>query len=165
MNLSLPYNSTKKGNSFYFTTDKGIDYKVSFDAAFQTQFKEFQIVEAEIIELSFAPVNTNYFLLDSLPHDARIKATVFDLVKVFFQQNEKAIIYNCLTLDNKQKARSRLFNKWFNEANIDYLVKFDSVITIDTVPTFFQSLIVHKQNPKIEEVKKVFFDLSNELNK
>ncbi len=160
-----PYPLKKKENNFFFSTENGIEYIVYFTNSIAESFKpQFPNLASEIFDFGFEPLNKldKEIQLKS-KHDPRIKDTIINVVATFFKENQKALIYTCSTLEGKQKARSRLFNRWFNDTEKYGILKFNSEIKAFDF-SFYQSLLIQKDNPNFQDIKQAFFQISDEMN-
>lgn len=127
-------------------------------------FSDFPNIQTEIIEFSFQPDNISLDQIRNFPPDKRIIPTVVFILNEFFSKNQKAILYTCEALDGKQKVRARLFNKIFNSIDNSKFVKFNSSFT-DLEIDYYQSMLLRTDHPKVKEIEKAFFEISNDLNK
>ena len=91
--------------------------------------------------------------------DKRIKETVLYVIELFFEDVENVAIYVCDSLDERQIARSRKFDMWFNTYNNNEIIKENCIGSIDGDITY-SSLIIHKRNYQLECITKAFKDLN-----
>jgi hypothetical protein len=162
INILPPYKFNQQGNSYRFSTDKGVYYNVQFSdgSYYFANFPPF----LSVFEFSISVVQ----LGDNLtpPFDNRIEATVVSIIKVFLKNHENSIIYVCETRDKRQRVRHRKFDMWFKQ-NLDAiseLEKHDAFIIYEDLE-FLSSLIVYNHNPHKDELAKLFFDQASSFDK
>ena len=106
INLNSPYLvGHTEGNkySFYFDTDFGLRYTISF-----------------MLEYSFVQSGAYQFCINvegdgRSPGDKKLRQTIFTIIEEFFAANgSEAMLYLCETGDEKEGLRNRLFIHWFN---------------------------------------------------
>jgi Family of unknown function (DUF6169) len=155
MSLHLPYNFKKQSNNYRFQTDKGIYYSVEFSEG-SFYFSNFpNYLSVFEFSISVPTLGENF----SPPLDHRVEATVVEILRAFFSNHKNSIVYTCESIDNRQKARQRKFDRWFNQ-NIQYvpeLEKYDAVIKYDDLE-IISALIVHINNPKKDELVNIFLN-------
>jgi Family of unknown function (DUF6169) len=105
--LQNPYNLREEDGDFVFTTDLGLEYRIVFQ-----KYNAFDELGYSSYEFSFYPFgkpNTSY--------DHRIKLTIIESLKTFFEQNpDSVLIYICDSMDMRARERNVLFNRWFRDA-------------------------------------------------
>ncbi|TAG57133.1 MAG: hypothetical protein EAZ27_03395 [Cytophagales bacterium] len=94
------------------------------------------------------------------PLDPRIGITVAYILGDFFQNEENAIIYVCESLDNRQKARKRKFDEWFNKYKGKKILQINMTAYIEGLE-ILNSLILHVNNPNFKEIVVAFAELNN----
>ncbi len=143
-------------------SDTGVYYLVKFSEGsyYFTGFPSY----LSVFEFSISVINLGENLTP--PLDYRVEATVVTILKTFLSNHENSILYICETRDNKQQARYRKFDTWFNQnlLTIPELEKHDAYITYEDLEVL-SSLIIHKENPFKDELVKLFFDQANEYGK
>ena len=138
------------GVCLYFQTDNGLTYIISFikdegfsddfDNAYHMMFKEKSNQKGK--------------------YDSKVKRTISNIAMCFMKSMERVILFICDASDNREKMRSVLFNRWFNEFNQngDYY-KYDNRFDCDDYSVIF-SFICSKNYPYItkciEVVNKCF---------
>ena len=93
INAVIPYKltaSTADSNTFWFTTDYGVTYAISFTL---------NNLLFGIDAYEFAIVNTNN---RKSPRDSKLRQTVQTFIYEFFKEPEAVLLYLCETGDNKQ---------------------------------------------------------------
>jgi Family of unknown function (DUF6169) len=158
--MDLQYNFTRHGNEFRFDTDNGIFYSVSFSDG---SFYFFNLpLHIPVFEMSIKVVSFGNHL--SPPRDRRVEITVVEIFRVFLSDNENSVVYVCDNLDEKQAARHRKFDMWFQRHASKDLEKHDTHFIVDT-QEIYASLILHILNPFKQELIKVFLNQVNEYDK
>jgi hypothetical protein len=95
-------------HQFFFDTTHGHRYFVRFTPAHYL-FLIDCIPCKNIFEVSF-----HHEKKDGTP-DERVKHTIIHLILTFISEHRGPIVYVCDNLDNKERGRLRLFNRWFRE--------------------------------------------------
>lgn len=81
------------------------------------------------------------------PLDSKIPQTIANIFHDFFTNHERIIVYICDSSDQKELARNRKFNTWFdNYKGIDFW-KLDTTLQDDDGIVYYTSLIIRKDNP------------------
>ena len=148
INLHSPYLvGQPEGNdsSFYFTTDFGLKYTISF-----------------MLEHSFVLSGGYQFCINvegagRSPGDMKLRQTVFAIIEEFFEVNgSEVMLYLCETGDEKEGLRNRLFIRWFNtyEHRDLYIIR-TAEGKLDGVQNF-TALFSRKDNPRLEELLAEF---------
>lgn len=153
INAKAPYKVKFKPetSSYVFTSDSMIDYAVIFTQDdLVRKDKAYQFVIA----------NINH---KKSPRDKNIRNTVLAIIEEFFQKNNSTILILYSTDDNKQKARCRLFEYWFEafSKNDSFIMRTSSVIDEYGIENI-ASVILRKDNPRKQEIVEEF-DLSIEF--
>lgn len=160
MNTVLPYSFNEHDNDYRFDTDKGVFYSVKFaDGSFYFADLPPYI---PIYEVSISTVSLGDQL--SPPRDARVEATIVEIFRMFFLENENSIIYICDNLDRKQAARHRKFDMWFRKHAEKDLEKYDTHFLVETME-IYASLILHSHNSYKDVLVNVFLSQMNEYDK
>lgn len=136
LNLQCLYKVYQEPEKFiyFFETDTGTKYRI----AFEDISKEFPLYNLSIEKLYGVKI-----------FDNQVKETIVAICKYFFINNENSIFYLCDISDDKQKARQKLFHKWFlSDVFHKELVKMDNVISVDD-EVYFISMICHKNNSNL----------------
>lgn len=161
-NLLLPYKYQKESEDTYlFITDSGIEYAVYFETEIQAYLiNQYPEKSKRFFEFGFVPINIKLSEVSLYPHDSKIILTIVRILKDYFDQNQNAIIYNCLASDGKQKVRARYFDAIFEKLKQNEILKFDSVIDSKNDTQYHQSLLIRNDNPNLEDLVEVFYSLS-----
>lgn len=158
--MDLPYNFLEKDNDYRFETDKGIFYSVSFtDGSFYFINLPPYI---PVFEMSIKVVSLGKYM--SPPRDPRVEVTIVAIFRLFLAEHENSVVYICDNLDEKQAARHRKFDMWFQRHTNTELVKYDSHFIVDS-QEIYASLIFHSLNPFKQNLIQVFLNQANEYDK
>ena len=148
INLHSPYlvgQTDENDSSFYFTTDFGLKYTISF-----------------MLENSFVQSGAFLFCINvegagRSPGDIKLRQTVFAIIEEFFAVNGKeAMLYLCETGDEKEGLRNRLFIRWFNTYELRdlYIIRTAEGL-LDGIMNF-TALLSRKDNPRLKELLAEF---------
>jgi hypothetical protein len=93
--------------------------------------------------------------IEHIIEDNRIGITVIEIFKLFFANVDNAVIYICDSSDNRQYARKRKFDFWFNKYSNGEILKADGIAVIEETE-ILNSILVSQQNPKAHEIIVAF---------
>jgi CO dehydrogenase/acetyl-CoA synthase gamma subunit (corrinoid Fe-S protein) len=96
---------------------------------------------------------------DSTPIDQRIGDTIAHIMKLFFTNLDNVVVYVCDSVDERQLARKRKFDRWFYLYNDGSLLKEDGLAVV-AGSEIYNSLLMHKQNKQLTEIILAFSDLN-----
>ncbi len=80
----------------------------------------------------------------------------------FFTEIENVAVFVCDMIDERQYARKRKFDFWFNKYNDGSIIKKDNIIKIEGVE-IFNSLLLSKANINFIEIVSAY-NLINETS-
>lgn len=129
---SYTHTSSQFATIFEFTTDSGLVYGVYFVGG-EKYLRGNPNYRGYIKEFGFDTISANH--TSEVPtRDVRIKYTILAILKEYIDNNiHSSIIYVCDYSDGRQQKRSKLFNRWFDDAeNSEY--KPDVSITKYIIP-------------------------------
>ena len=151
-----------RNNQIYsFTTASHIEYQLVFiDASLYFSGTTTEELISKIYTLNIDKVGGGKAITDT-----EVQKTVECIASHFFEDSENSLVYVCDTADNKQEARRRKFNKWFNDYEVkNDFIKLDEVIhTPEAVHNI--SLIYNKRNPFAFYLEQAYFEAVETLNK
>jgi hypothetical protein len=141
--------------SFEFITNSGVNYKIYF-LDFSNMFEDYPNITCSVFMFNIDviggnPVNT--------PIDQRIGDTIAHIMKLFFTNLDNVVIYVCDSVDERQLARKRKFDRWFYLYNDGSLLKEDGLAVV-AGSEIYNSLLMHKQNKQLTEIILAFSDLN-----
>lgn len=142
---------------YYFETKYDVKYKVNI-FLFDQMFYQYEEVSKFIYSFDLSIVGVP----NRVPLDPQIGITVAFILKDFFKNEENAIIYVCESLDNRQKARKRKFDEWFQKYKGTDIIQLNMTAFIEGTE-ILNSLIMHKNNPNFKEILFAFSDLNNNM--
>ena len=145
LNLMSPYVVWEQGGNYSFSSDYGITFSVSFEEA-----DTYEVHEAfwfSLMTRSHTPS----------PSDPKVQQTIVCIIEEFFRVNSSVLLYMCDTADSQQAARSRLFLRWFHEADKQerYLIK--TAMIKDGSQENYIALIIQRSHPDYDAIVQ-FFD-------
>lgn len=150
-------------NSYFFETNEGIIYEVTFKPTPYLFGKEKTKLGDYIFEFSILiGFNPN----KKLPAvDSKIGLTSALIFNDFYSKKGNAItIYICDSSDNKQAIRKRKFDIWFSKYNDIRFFKIDKTIIDNHKKRFPISIIMTDTNPYRNEIIDSFAKLITENN-
>ncbi len=115
-----------------------------------------------VFEMVLLPVNPA--VDQEKPLDARTQPTVIAIIKHFFAQKERVLLYVCENKDGKGAARNRKFDQWFRLYNLAGHFKFDFVIT-NGQEQYLNSVIGRIDNPHKVDITMACFELAESNSK
>ena len=147
-------------NSFYFTTQNEIAYRVIFKPSGYI-FERDPDIQPFVYEISI-------IVLDNPtgsrpPSDPLVSATIALIFGRFFEQHERVVVYICDTSDQRGLARHRKFTRWFERYKGNYVQMNDSISDRNGI-VYFTSLIVRRDNPYMGRIFTAFSDLTLGIN-
>ena len=163
LNLNSPYKVYKNlsDNIYFFDTESKIRYIAYFTDA--DEYFNDNYLKNNIFSFGFEPQNQSVTYKNLF--DSKIKLTIVAILKNFFLNQNNVLTFVTDISDLRQKARSRLFEIWKNEFDLnDDFDKFDLEI-ISEDETYYSSMIVHKNNINREKYKESFLKSVNDLSK
>lgn len=136
-----PYDIEEVANGVYlFETDHDVLYKIEFGE-----------------DASIGNCDTYQFYINNVRHvraerDTKVKQTVMAVLIEFFRVNASVVLYVCDTSDGRQRKRSFLFQRWFQEYDHaeQFTVLFGCIRDEDT--DNYVGIIVERTNPKYQSV-------------
>ena len=143
VNAKSPYKiDSDQSGSFFFVTDKQRPYHVAF-----------------IEDPLFYEHGIYQYCLDTDVHaeaDGHVYEVVVALMEEFFKSSAKGLLYVCDSMDGRQAARNRLFNRWFNSyAERDKYLLLQREVPYEGVLQYV-SLIVRKDHPEVQPITASF---------
>ncbi len=147
-NLQCPYKFTAnlETQSYNFTTDNGIVYKVAF-----VDGSDNYTTSDNLNKIYFISIDKESNIIP--PKDFRVQLTIESILQVFFKDKENVLLYICDAMDNRQHKRHKLFDRWYDSSKIKNSVnKIDSEIP-DNEQMQYVSLLYHVDNPFRKELE------------
>lgn len=162
--MPILYNFTfvKGSKTYFFTTKNAIEYRVAF------------VVDETFSSVSGSEIpNVYQMVIDKVTNsieqfDSSVAATIKNIVKIFFENSENAMIFFCDDSDKKAISRFNTFERWYwNSGLTDIISKADNIINCNTENQefiLFTSLLYHKNNPNIQTLLQVYKTIEEVLN-
>ncbi|MCD8386117.1 MAG: DUF6169 family protein [Bacteroidales bacterium] len=149
INLTSPYSIERVGEGKYvFTSEYDIDFFVEFMP--EDNIKSDEAYQFLLVNLKHKPS----------PKDPKVRNTVFEILKNFFDLNNHTVLYICDTGDNRQFQRNRLFANWFYSSEYGKkLTMLQSQIQDEYGVENYVTLLSRNDNPNLTSVINEFMDL------
>ena len=151
--MPIPYNLSQDFEGFYsFTTDFGLSYSLFLiDTTEQFGLDEGHGCVLYHFGLTLESVANED---DRRVYDERIEATVVSFVSATLANNKNCIVYAGSPAGNKEKARIKLFERWYRRGKeqLEHIEKFDRGINIHQHAV----LLIHKNNEYKDKIVAVF---------
>ena len=103
---------------YTFTTDFNIIYNCRFSQINPSLFPLLSMYDIEVFEFEFYP--NRQLPKGENKQDKRVSVTITSLYNLFFSSDLRILIYICAS-DGKEKLRSILFQRWYNEFVSNFL--------------------------------------------
>lgn len=154
-----PYNFSWDGESYNFTTDLNVKYRVVFDNPGDL-FNEYPTINGRVFSFSFYASYTESLTVRA---DLRVKDTIADIVNKFFENKRNMIVFVCDSTDGREHCRKRLFEKWFITFNDGILEKHDGVVGDGIQDVIRNSIIFRCDLDDRDHVIQVFTQLNDKF--
>ena len=153
INLSAPYfvYASSDNKSIKFTTDNTLHYTVSF-----------------IEDYNF-PGAYQFFLYEDdkrkSSYDEKISLTILSILRSFFTDKNKVLLFICDAQDDRQCGRNLLFSKWYHIYGSKAYHKEDLVINVGGTCSYYASFICRKDHPSLKIMQETFIDFQKKNSK
>lgn len=141
LNAKAPYPLMRLSELTYsFVTDQGVHYEVGF----------YQ-------DTTFMKEGAYHFFIDNSEgehgsHDPKIVDVVITMLEEFFNQEPSVMLYICDPKDNRQAARNRLYNMWYQTYAFSHeMTMFSDSVTMDGV-TYYAGILMRHDHPHHDEI-------------
>ena len=135
---------------YVFVTEHQITYEIRLEKRPELM-DGYPNIQLNLIELSFAPVNTQ-----KPTADKRIEATIIQFLSEYFSEQTNALVVVYESLDSKQEGRHLLFAKWFaRNTPEDYLEKVNFSINMYDGLDVKGLFIFRADHPQHDEILKM----------
>jgi hypothetical protein len=104
---------------FYFSTQNGITYSVSFELV---DFNSFKRQDFYLLNINIE----NY--QGFIPYDRDVAKTIVKIINNFITSNDCFCVFTCDTSDGRQLARFRKFDFWYHKYNDGTFLKYDRIV-------------------------------------
>lgn len=156
------YQFDEIAQSYVFTTNKGIEYKIAF------------ILDHTFTAVSNIEINDVYQVIIEKAteikesHDRNVSATIREILTVFFDNARNTILYICDDGDERAAVRFRKFNIWYAESALtDQVTKVDNIIVSENVAgsaKVYSSLLYHNENTNKETILEIYRSIEQILS-
>lgn len=159
-----PYNYQfdEIAQSYVFTTNNGVTYKIAF------------ILDYTFSAVSNIDIDDVYQLIIEKtteikePLDRNVSSTICAILSVFFENSRNTILYICDDDDEKAEVRFRKFNIWYTESKLtNTVIKVDNIIISENVAgsaKIYSSLLYHIENTNKETILDIYHSIEQILN-
>lgn len=142
--------------SYEFLTEQRIRYKIYFlDHSFM--FADYPHITCPVYSFNIDAIEENP---DKTISDERIGLTIAGVFNLFFTKIENVAVYVCDSLDDRQFARKRKFDRWFWTYNDGTFFKEDGLAIIEGIE-IYSAIILHKQNKQLTDIILAFKELND----
>lgn len=136
------YKILETPEGFVFITNQGIEYIVYF--IYGEDYLPNQSYSKDIYVFGFQSNVKSKGIFDK-----RVAETIIQILDQFFKDKKNLIVYSCDQSDNKETARKKLFDGWFNAYGLIDYIKVD----FQFEDSLYVSVIYRKDNPNIKEIE------------
>lgn len=65
---------------------------------------------------------------EATPPDTSVPPPIAEILRLFFREQERVVLYTCETADGRGAARTRKFDSWFRHFNDESFIKADRTL-------------------------------------
>ena len=145
LNAKCPYQLIKLTDmTFAFLTDQGVHYKIGFRQ-----------------DIYFMREGAYHFFINNSEgehgsYDPKIVDVVIAVLEEFFDQEPSVMLYICDPTDNRQAARNRLYNMWYQAYAFSHqMTLFSDSVTMDGV-TYYAGILMRHDHPRHDEILQAY---------
>lgn len=149
---------------FDFEIDAGLTYNIALieDHTFGDSYQTYML---NVLPHSMG----EYYLVKEkrivmTRQDNKIKQTVTAVLDELFKNKNVIVDYICLTEDNRQASRSRLFKRWFREHNTHDTYDLLETHLDDEGMSNYMGVIIRKDNDLYEQFCSTFGRFDKEIH-
>lgn len=165
INSHSPYQLKESSiGGFDFETDAGLTYNIALieDHTFGDSYQAYML---NVLPHSME----EYYLVKEkrivrTRQDEKIKQTVKAVLDELFKNKEIVVDYLCMTNDNRQASRSRLFKKWFKEYNQGNVYDLLETHLEDEGASNYMGVIIRKDNIQYDQFCEGFNKFDKEIH-
>lgn len=137
-----PYPLNNQQDKYYtFVSDYGVEYIITFDISSHLTVASYQ---STVYEFSFYALSNG---VQKLPVDSRVSDTIVSILRTLFDDPFAILLYVCESIDGKQLARKRTFDKWYIQCTDGQQEKYDFNLLSEAVE-IYASIIISVNNPE-----------------
>lgn len=148
--MPSPYDVREEGVWDYsFVTKDGVGYRAYFIAVpyLHPLFTDTYTFNIEPMEGDMGSTHR--------PYDARIGATIARILSEFFKKNTNSMLMVCDNIDQRERKRRNLFDRWYKVYSDQSLVKLDAALEQNHY-RLLVSMYICRTNPRIHELIDAF---------
>lgn len=149
----------EEGIFYYFITKDNIVYTAYFKIdEYINHVNDFPLLLQNGYAFGFRKTNLNNSKNLS---DKAVFQTIIEIMKDFFNSKERTavLLYHCDYSDEKQTARSRLFNIWASTVSNNSFEKHDVEVVIGKI-SYHLGFITSIDNPSLKDLRNEFDSFS-----
>ena len=136
-----PYHVEEISNGIYlFETEHDVLYKIELEE------------DAPIGNCETYQFYINNIRQVHAEHDTKVKQTVMAILLEFFRVNASVVLYVCDTSDGRQRKRSLLFQRWFQEYNQNHQFTILFGCIRDEKIDNYVGIVVERNNPQYQSI-------------
>ena len=141
-----------KQNVLLFVTDKGLVYNITFVVDNTLGLPHlYQLVIEEITG-------------NRASHDVKVEQTLVAVLNSFLADAKRVLTFVCDTRDMHEKARNKLFHRWYLKYRKIEWEKLDGVVCAEE-SVYYSSVIYNRNNPNTISIQETYTELISELQK
>ncbi|MBQ7552862.1 MAG: hypothetical protein IJT46_00695 [Bacteroidaceae bacterium] len=148
---------------FDFDTDSGLTYNIALiqDYTFGESFQTYML---NVLPHSMQEFYALREYRMSINVDKKIEPTVIAVLNEALNNQNIVIDYVCLSDDNRQSSRFRLFNRWFQKNANDNIVLLSTSIEVDGIINYLGAFL-RRDNPQFNEFCDAFSKFEEDIHK
>lgn len=142
--------------AYQFRTKGGYIYSVTF--------QEFILFDASVYMFNIdRRIDAEADTITKGRQGLAVRNTIMLILTRFFSNIDNAIVAICESKDKAEKARHKLFNKWYKDAKTEFgiawIVREDTPFHLSTGEEQYAMLYYHKDNMLASQIKEQFLEL------
>ena len=149
----------EEGIFYYFITENNLVYTAYFKIdEYTNHINDFPLLLQNGYAFGFRRTNLNN---SKSVNDRKVFHTIVEIMKDFFSSagEDAILLYHCDYSDQKQTARSRLFDIWDRMVSSDKFEKYNIEVVIEK-NSYHLGFITSIENPSLEDLKNEFDNFS-----
>ena len=159
--LPSPYNLSLHNGFYVFNTDNDVTYTCGFRDVTSTLSPVIGVYEVKVFDFEFFPHDPKPEVRK--PIDDRVSATVIDLMKGFFVDPLRVLIYACDAADGRARERQLLFKQWHR--NIQDTINRDEIeVEIEELDAkAYGCVLTRKDFPHMDVLQSELIDKAKDI--
>lgn len=147
------YHDVDKTDYYLFETEQKIVYAISFS-------EEFEIGGCMSYQFSIGNANGSHGSMD-----IKIRKTIIAIIENFFELNSNVLLYICDNSDHRERARAKLFIRWFNDYNAKQHYTIRTANAKVENQEIYAAIIVDNSNSLLKKIMDEFSKMHKTLSK